>query len=126
MKKKINRLCLLLFISLLPTVLFISCDKDTNCYLDVIVIDEATKNPLSGVTVELYQNNCDENEYNYRRGVTDAKGNFSTFFEAPGIFSIKATLNLEEGGYRQGNGTVRTVEGETKTATVVLSSHVDY
>ena len=126
MKKKINRLCLLLFISLLPTVFFTSCDKDTNCYLDVIVIDEATKDPLSGVTVELYQNNCDENEYNYRRGVTDAKGTYSTFFEAPGIFSIKATLNLDGGGYRQGNGTVRTVEGETKTATVVLSSHVDY
>ena len=97
MKKKINRLCLLLFISLLPTALFSSCDKDTNCYLDVLVVDENTKAPISGAIVELYQNNCDPSDYNYRNGATGADGIYSTFFEAPGIFSVKASLNLAEG-----------------------------
>lgn len=126
MKKKINRLCLLLFISLLPMPLFTSCDDDTNCYLDVQVIDEATKAPVSGAVVEIYQNNCDPSDYNYRMGTTGTDGIFSTMFEAPGIFSLKATLNLTDGGYRMGNGTVRTIEGETKTTTVVLTSDLHY
>ncbi|MBR4739190.1 MAG: hypothetical protein IK058_04215 [Bacteroidales bacterium] len=126
MKKKINRLCLLLAFSLLPTALFTSCDSDTNCYLDVQVIDEVTKEPVSGATVQLYQNNCDESDYNYRVGTTDEKGIFSTFFEAPGIFSIKASLNLETGGQRQGTGTVRTLEGEKRTAVVVLTTDLHY
>ena len=126
MKKKINRLCLLLFISLLPTALFSSCDKDTNCYLDVLVVDENTKAPISGAIVELYQNNPDPSDYNYRNGVTGTDGIYSTFFEAPGIFSVKASLNLAEGGQRRGTGTVRTIEGETKTVTVILTNDVYY
>lgn len=126
MKKKINRLCLLLFISLLPTALFYSCDKDTNCYLDVLVVDENSRAPISGATVELYQNNCDPSDYNYRNGITGADGKYSTIFEAPGIFSVKASLNLPEGGQRRGTGTVRTIEGETKTVTVILTNDVYY
>lgn len=126
MKKKINRLCLLLFISLLPVTLFTSCDSDTDCYLDVQVVDEVTKAPVSGATVEVYQNNCDPSDYNYRKGVTNGNGTFSTVFEAPGIFSIKATLNVENGGYRMGTGTVRTIEGETKTTQVVLTTDIRF
>jgi hypothetical protein len=126
MKKKINRLCLLLFISLLPATLFTSCDDDTNCYLDVQVIDEVTKAPVSGAIVELYQNNCDPSDYNYRSGVTDGTGTYSTSFVAPGIYSIKATLNLAEGGYRLGTGTVRTLEGETKVTQVILTADIRY
>ena len=126
MKKKINRLCLLLFISLLPTAFFTSCDSDTNCYLDVQVIDETNKAPVSGVIVELYQNNCDESDYHYRKGVTDGTGTFSTFFEAPGIYSIKATLMLDNDGYRLGTGTVRTLEGEKKVAQVVLTNDIRF
>ena len=126
MKKKINRLCLLLFISLLPVTLFTSCDDDTNCYLDVQVVDESTKKPVSGVIVELYQNNCDPSDYNYRMGTTNADGIYSTFFVAPGIFSIKATLNYSDGGYRLGTGTVRTIEGETKTTQIILTSDIRY
>ena len=126
MKKKINRLCLLLFISLLPVAFFTSCDSDTNCYLDVQVVDEVTKAPVSGATVEVYQNNCDPSDYNYRNGVTNGSGIFSTVFEAPGIYSIKATLNVENGGYRMGTGTVRTIEGETKTTQVVLTTDIRF
>lgn len=124
MKKKINRLCLLLFFSLLPAALFTACDDDTNCYLDVQVIDEITKAPVSGAIVELYQNNCDASDYNYRMGVADANGTASFSWETPGIFSIKATLNLTPAGQRLGTGTVRTVEGETKTATVFITSEI--
>lgn len=126
MKKKINRLCLLLFFSLLPMAFFTSCDSDTNCYLDVQVIDEDTKLPVKGAIVELYQNNCDPSDYNYRQGTTGADGIYSTYFEAPGIFSIKATLNLESGGYRMGTGTVRTLEGDTKLTQVVLTHDIRF
>ena len=126
MKKKINRLCLLLFFSLLPTAFFTSCDSDTNCYLDVQVVDELTKKPVSGVTVELYQHNCDESDYNYRCLLTGADGIASTYFDAPGIYSIQATLPLTEGGYRRGTGTVRTLEGETKLTQVILSTEIRY
>ena len=57
---------------------------------------------------------------------TGADGIYSTFFEAPGIFSVKASLNLAEGGQRRGTGTVRTIEGETKTVTVILTNDVYY
>ena len=126
MKKKINRLCLLLFISLLPMASFTSCDSDTNCYLDVQVIDETTKAPVSGATVEIYQNNCDPSDYNYQLGVTNAEGIFSTYFLAPGIFSIKASLNVENGGQRRGTGTVRVIEGETKRTEVILGNDIHY
>ena len=126
MKKKIHSLSLLLFFSLLPLAFFTSCDSDTNCYLDVQVVDEVTKAPVPSAIVELYQNNCDPSDYNYRNGATDADGIYSTFFEAPGIFSVKASLNLAEGGQRRGTGTVRTIEGETKTVTVILTNDVYY
>ena len=126
MKKKIHSLFLLLFISLLPTAIFTSCDKDTNSYLDVLVIDETTQKPSKGVTVEVYQNNCDPSDYNYKTGVTNAEGIFSTYFEAPGIFSVKASLNMENGGQRRGTGTVRVLEGDTKTVEVILGRDIHY
>lgn len=126
MKKKINRLCLLLFFSLLPMSFFCGCDSDTNCYLDVQVIDETTKAPVPGVIVELYQNNCDPSDYNYRKLTTGADGIASTHFDAPGIFSIKATLPLENNGYRMGTGTVRTLEGEKKVTQVVLTNDIRF
>ena len=126
MKKKIHSLSLLLFFSLLPLGLFTACDHDTNCYLDVLVVDELTKAPVKGANVELYQNNCDPSDHNYQLGVTDANGIFSTYFIAPGIFSIKASLNVENGGQRIGAGTVRVIEGETKTTQVVLGTDINY
>ena len=126
MKKKIHSLSLLLFFSLLPLAFFTSCDSDTNCYLDVQVVDEVTKAPVPSAIVELYQNNCDPSDYNYRKGTTGADGIYSTYFEAPGIYSIKATLPIAEGGRREGSGTVRTLEGETKTVTILLAPGIVY
>ena len=125
MKRKISTLAALLFISLLPAAFFTSCDKDTNSYVDVLVLNEQGRTPVSGVTVELFQNNCDPSDYKYAIGVTDAKGIFSTHYDSPGILEIKATLSTGDGGYRRGKGNVRLVEGETKTAEVTLGA-VEY
>jgi hypothetical protein len=126
MKKKIHTFSLLLFFSLLPMALFNSCDSDTNSYLEVLVIDEIQKTPVSGAVVETYQFNCNESDYNYRSGVTNGEGIFTTSFINPAIISIQVRLNLENGGYRMGTGTVRLIEGETKTTQVVLSSEVRF
>lgn len=126
MKKKITAFCLLLFFSLLPMGLLTSCDRDTKSYLEVKVLDELTREPVKGVTVELYQNNCDPSDYNYQIGSTDSEGIFHTSFIHPGIFSIRATLNLADGGYRRGTGTVRLIEGGTKETEVTLETQVRF
>lgn len=121
MKKKISILSLLLFISLLPVAIFTACDKDTNSYVDVLVVNEVGRAPVSGVTVELYQNNCDTSDYKYTIGITDANGIFSTYYDTPGILEIEATLATPD-GIRHGHGTVRLVEGETRTVQVALGA----
>ncbi len=119
MKKKIHILSVLLFISLLPMALFSSCDKDTNCYVDVLVISETTRLPVSGVQVVLHNYN-DVNDRNYRQGITNEEGIFSTFFSAPAILSIEASYTTNEGVRFEGSGSARAEEGITQTATVIL------
>ena len=126
MKKKIHILSVLLFISLLPMTLFTACDKDTHCYVDVLVVDEATRNPVSGVVVELYQNAGSADDLNYDAGETNGEGIYSTYFNAPAIISIRASYPVENGGVRRGTGTVRLVEGEKKTAQVTLETQPYY
>lgn len=119
MKKKNCVLAVLLFISLLPVAFFASCDKDTNSYVDVLVLNQTGRTPVSGVTVELYQNSCDTSDYKYAIGITNTEGIFSTHYDSPGILKIKATLVTPD-GTRHGEGDVRLVEGETKTVQVTL------
>lgn len=126
MKKKIHILSLLLCFSLLTPVLFSSCDHDTNCYLDVIVLDEATHAPVPNAKVEIYKDNCDESDYNYSTGITNSQGLYSTYYVAPAILSIHVSLNLDNGGQRQGNGTVRLLEGETITREVYLGTDLHF
>lgn len=126
MKKKIHILSVLLFISVLPLTIFTSCDKDTNSYVDVLVVNESDRAPVPGVKVQLYQHNPDPQDVNYVEGVTDANGVFSAQYHAPGILNIKATLNVENNGYRTGKGSVRLIEGETKTAQITLGTEIFY
>ena len=114
MKKKIHILSVLLFISLLPIAMFTSCDKDTNCYVDVLVVDELDRTPVSDVQVEL-MNYKSPHDHLYKSGVTNENGIFSTYYTAPAILNIKVKK-----GIRTGEGTVRLEEGITKTATVIL------
>lgn len=126
MKKKIHILPVILFFSLLPMTLFSSCDKDTNSYLEVLVINEGNRAPVPGVKVELYQNNCDPSDLNYSMGITDANGSYSAKYNAPAIINIKASLVVENDGVRIGTGSARLIEGETKTAQVILKTEVKY
>ena len=125
MKKKNLLLSVLLFFSILPISLFTSCDKDTNCYLDVTVIDETTKQPISMATVEVLQDNGTV----HAMGITDGSGSYSTHFVAPAIVKIKAVLQLynEQGqkiGQRRGETSVRLIEGETISAKITMTSQV--
>lgn len=137
MKKKNLIFSLALFFSLLPMAVFTSCDKDTNCYLDVNVVDAGTVNPISGeiiagpsipgAEVEVYQDGGTV----HANGVTDGDGIYSTYFDAPAIVKIRARLQLytptgQSAGYREGTTSVRLIEGETITAKVTLSSQVQY
>ncbi|MBP5677800.1 MAG: carboxypeptidase regulatory-like domain-containing protein [Bacteroidales bacterium] len=120
MKKKINTLTALLFFSLLPLTLFSSCDKDTNCYLDVLVVDEASRAPVSNVNVDIFQTNGTVND----NGITGNDGIYKTHFVAPAVLSIKVTLPLGDGTERRGDGTVRLKEGETVTSTITLGKQI--
>ena len=137
MKKKNLLFSVVLFFSILPMALFTSCDKDTNCYLDVKVVDEGTINPISGemipghgiagAEVEVYQDGGTV----YAKGITGSNGVYSTYFNAPAIVKIKARLQLyndagQAAGERRGETSVRLQEGETLTAQITLSSQVYY
>lgn len=124
MKKKFKISALILFFSLLPTAIFISCDKDTNCYLDVLVLEEGERTPVSGAKIIIDQ----ESGSVYAEGVTEGNGKFSTYFTAPAILNVTAEMLVDEenNGYRRGSTTVRTVEGETRTATVTLPKQILY
>lgn len=120
MNKKIFLLPALLFISLLSTTLFCSCDKDTNSYLEVLVVDETTRNPISNVNIFISQEHGEVSA----EGVTGADGIFSTHFTKPAILTVKAELRLDSGGKRKGETTVRIKDGETVTATITLPAQV--
>ncbi|MBO4587036.1 MAG: hypothetical protein J5677_04385 [Bacteroidales bacterium] len=135
MKKKNLFLSALLFFSILPLTLFTSCDKDTNCYLDIKVVDETSVNPISGETIggapipgvqiEIYQ----DGGRVHANGVTDGDGVYSTYFNAPAIVKIKATLQLYDAGgnpagQRRGETSVRLIQGETLTAKITLGSQI--
>lgn len=125
MKKKNILTTLLLFFSILPMTLFTSCDKDTNCYLDVFVVDDATQAPISGAIVEVFQDGGNKKA----SGVTGGDGIYSTHFISPAIVKIKATLQvLDDSGFpmgsRIGETSVRLIEGETLKAKVTLTSQL--
>lgn len=127
MKKKQFVLSALLLFSILPLALFSSCDRDTNCYLEVKVIDSNTKMPIPLALVEVYQDGGTV----YSIGTTGNNGVYSTFFVAPAIVSIRAKLDVynESGvrvGERRANGSVRLVEGETKTAQLSMTDQIFY
>ena len=124
MNKKSILFPALLFISLLTPVFFSSCDKDTNCYLDVYVVEEGSRKAVSGAKIEITQ----EQGAIHDEGVTDAEGKYSTRFPAPAILTINATLveDVENNGHRDGSTTVRTTDGETVSATVTLASEISY
>ncbi len=134
MKKKSLLLIGTLLISALSTMLFVSCDKDTWCYIDVTVLDSKNENkPAGGAWVKIqYVKENEADPYNPITGTIadtgqcDASGVYRTKFAAPAIFTILArvdepdTLN-HKSYYREGEKSIRLKEGETVTATVKIT-----
>ena len=113
----------LLFISLLSAPIFSSCDKDTNCYLTVLVRDEGTHAPIQLANVIVSQNGGSL----HAEGVTGTEGTFETSFTAPAILNVKAALPQPDGiGERRGETSVRLKEGETVVATITMTSEIFY
>lgn len=122
MNKKVTLLSVLLFISMLPFGLFTSCDKDTNCYLDVLVVDEASRTPIPGAKITISQTGGSV----YDEGVTGTDGVYQTHFSAPAVVNINAVLDMGNSGERRGSNAVRLIEGEVKTVTITMSSEIFY
>ncbi len=129
MKKKILAIIGLFLISGLSTVFFTACDDDTNCYVKVNVIDEATKKPVSNVFIKIDI----DSSYVSSQGLTDAQGQFFTQFTAPAIYNVAAKYETGYDSlytvdqfycYRKGNNTIRLKEGDTVETTVILESEI--
>ena len=122
MKKKTLGLAVVLFFSLLSVTLFLCCDKDTNCYLEVQAYQGNTENAVSNAQVQIYQMVCDSSDHTYRAGITDDNGRFKTTYTAPAILKVKVTRIYDtirpdfHVGYDTVLVNVKLVEGETKTA----------
>lgn len=133
MKKKILALTCILLMSGLSAFFFGACDKDTNCYVEITVIDEITKLPVKNAYVKIDI----DSSYINAQGYTNAAGRFDAVFSAPAIFnvSVKYETGYDETYtpdvffcYHKGNNTIRLKEGETVKSTVILESPiiVDY
>ena len=131
MKKKILALVCLFLIGGLSTLYFVSCDKDTNCYVRITVVDEVTHLPIQGVFVKIDI----DNSYVNAQGYTDAAGNFDTVFSAPALFNVfffndTATTEIYTRElfycYRKGNNTIRLKEGDTVYSTINLETEVQH
>ncbi len=129
MKKKNFILACLVLIGGFSAFFFGACDKDTNCYVEVTVLDEATKTPVKDVFVKIDI----DSSYISAQGYTNAEGRFDTVFSAPAIFSVAAKYETGYDSiftpemfycYRKGNSTIRLKEGEVVTATVILESEI--
>ena len=134
MKKKTLPFIGFLLISVLSTVAFSSCDKDTWCYLEVTVLDSKNNNlpsPGAWVKVQYVKNNENDPQSSVVGTIADTvqcdgSGIARTKFAAPAIMTIMAridepdTLN-HKFYYRQGERTVRLKEGEVITSTVKVT-----
>jgi len=134
MKKKVLPFIGILFISLLSTVAFSSCDKDTWCYLDVTVLDSRNNNapaPGAWVKIQYVKTNEADPQNNITgtisdTGQCDANGVYSTKFAAPAIFTVLAridepdTLN-NKFYYREGERSIRLKPSEVVTTTVKVT-----
>lgn len=122
MNKKVTLFSVLLFFSMLSCGLLSSCDKDTNCYLDVLVVDETSRAPIANAKITISQNGGSL----YDEGVTGADGIYQTHFSAPAIVNINAVLDMGNTGERRGSNAVRLVEGEVKTVTIPMPAEIFY
>lgn len=130
MKKKIFALASLLLIGGFTMFFMNSCDKDTTCYVQIKVVDEESKDPVSNVFVKIDI----DSSYINSQGYTDANGIFETQFSAPAIFNVVARYETGYDDetypqdryycYRKGNNTIRLKEGDTVKSTINLETDI--
>jgi hypothetical protein len=129
MKKKILAIVCLALIGGLSIFSISACDKDTNCYVQITVVDEVTHAPIPGVFVKIDI----EDSYVNAQGLTNEAGRFDTVFSAPAIFNVAAIYETGYDSvytrqnffcYRKGNNTIRLKEGDTVYSTVNLESEI--
>jgi len=129
MKKKILTIVCIALIGGLSIFSIAACDKDTNCYVQVTVVDEVTHAPMKGVFVKIDI----DNSYVNAEGYTDAAGRFDAVFTAPALFDVVATYETGYDSvytpdlfycYRKGKNTIRLKEGDTVFSTVNLESEI--
>ena len=129
MKKKILTLVCLALIGGLSIFSISACDKDTNCYVRITVVDEVTHAPMKGVFVKIDI----DSSYINAQGYTDAAGHFDATFTAPAIFNVAAKYETGYDSiytrelffcYRKGNNTIRLKEGDTVFSTVNLETEI--
>lgn len=124
MKKNLLVTFSALIISVFAFGLFSSCDKETDCTLTVIVLDQENNNaPFQGASIKVAKDNSAVSV----EGVTDANGRFKASFKAPAIFDVVATYETGETDpatgerfYREGKNSVRLNDGENVECRVVL------
>lgn len=129
MKKKFLFFACVALISGISAFFMNACDKDTNCYVEVTVVDEVTKQPVKGVFVKIDI----DSSYVSAEGYTNAQGRFDTVFSAPAIFNVNATYETGYDSiytpdqfycYRKGSNTIRLKEGEVVQSTVNLEKEI--
>ncbi len=127
MKKRGLLIASALLISTLTGMFITSCDKDTNSYLHVTVVDETDKSKtFEGAEVKVDMNGSAVK----REGLTDANGEFFTSFPAPAVFNVQAIYEIAEQSnsttkvYREGKGSARLKDGDTAYVTVALGTEL--
>lgn len=126
MKKKSSKIVCTLFISLLATTFFYSCDKDTDCYVKVTTVDAQSGKPLSGTYVSLEQK-TPEGVKTYAQARTDSEGVCTLTLNAPALMNVVAKYEYKADGlrtnkfyYYKGETAVRLADGETKEVTIQI------
>lgn len=129
MKKKILAIVCLALIGGFSIFSIVACDKDTDCYVNINVVDEVTHAPIQDVFVKIDINGS----YVNSEGYTDAMGVFETVFPAEAIFNVYAEYETGYDSvytrelfhcYRKGTNTIRLKAGDTVYSTVNLETDI--
>lgn len=107
---------------ILSSVIYLSCNKDTTCKVNVKCVDASTGGAVSSANVKLYANVKTPSGGTVQadvkaEGTTDGNGMVSFTFKLPAIFNITATKTSDS---LIGNSMVTLEEGKTVDATVQM------
>lgn len=116
----------------LSALFFNACDKDTDCYVKVKVVDIVTDS--TNITDTLPVNNAYvkidiDSSMVKAEGRTDLSGTFASVFTAPAIFNVAVKYTVLDTPtynpnkfdvYRRGSNTIRLKEGDTVFSTIIL------